>query len=76
MKNAKVGTILWFQSYSNGNYVPSWAKFEYGAWYLSPKTWKKRDAGGPLLDPKQIKVSSHLKLTQTINRPTNRKKCI
>jgi len=42
-------------SYSFGNYEPSWAKFNYGAWYLQPKTWKKRDGDQPLLDPKQIK---------------------
>ncbi|CAH1777660.1 unnamed protein product [Owenia fusiformis] len=39
----------------SGNYVPSWAKFKYGAWYLQPKTWKKREADEPLQDPKELK---------------------
>ena len=30
-------------------------KFKYGAWYLPPKTWKKRDENEPLQDPKEIK---------------------
>ena len=44
------------QSYSVGHYEPSWAGFNYGAWYLPAKTWKKRGLDEPLVDPKQIKV--------------------
>lgn len=43
-----------FQQYS-GQYEPSWVKFKYGAWYLDPKTWQKRDADEPLMDPKELK---------------------
>ncbi len=43
-----------FQSYS-GQYEPSWTKFNYGAWYLNPKTWKKRPHDQPLQDPKELK---------------------
>ena len=43
-----------FQQYS-GNYEPSWIKFKYGAWYLDPKTWQKRDTDQPLMDPKALK---------------------
>ena len=43
-----------FQQYT-GNYEPSWVKFKYGAWYLDPKTWQKRDSEQPLLDPKALK---------------------
>lgn len=42
------------QLYSKG-YTPSWVKTKYGAWYLSPKTWKLRDADEPLEDPQSIK---------------------
>lgn len=38
-----------------GNYEPSWVKFKYGAWYLDPKTWQKRDSEQPLMDPKALK---------------------
>lgn len=30
-------------------------KFKYGAWYLDPKSWKKRTASEPLQDPKELK---------------------
>lgn len=30
-------------------------KFRYGAWYLPPKTWEKRDFTDPLRDPKELK---------------------
>ncbi|RMX37486.1 hypothetical protein pdam_00012836 [Pocillopora damicornis] len=33
-------------------YTPSWVKVKYGAWYLSPSTWKARASGEPLQDPK------------------------
>nr|XP_058952278.1 protein FAM47E-like [Pocillopora verrucosa] len=33
-------------------YTPSWVKVKYGAWYLSPSTWKARVSGEPLQDPK------------------------
>lgn len=39
----------------SGNYEPSWVKFKYGAWYLDPKTWQKRDSDQPLMDPKALK---------------------
>ncbi|XP_041358310.1 protein FAM47E-like isoform X2 [Gigantopelta aegis] len=39
----------------SGNYEPSWVKFKYGAWYLDPKTWQKRDHNIPLIDPKELK---------------------
>ncbi|KAK3582835.1 hypothetical protein CHS0354_039978 [Potamilus streckersoni] len=39
----------------SGNYEPSWVKFKYGAWYLDPKTWQKRDYDEDLVDPKEIK---------------------
>jgi len=42
------------QQYS-GQYEPSWVKFKYGAWYLDPKSWEKRDATEPLMDPKELK---------------------
>ncbi|XP_067948879.1 protein FAM47E-like [Watersipora subatra] len=42
-------------SYTFGNYEPSWAGFNYGAWYLPAKTWKKRALDEPLVDPKQLK---------------------
>ena len=45
---------LIFQQYT-GNYEPSWVKFKYGAWYLDPKTWQKRDSEQPLMDPKALK---------------------
>ncbi|XP_035824219.1 protein FAM47E isoform X2 [Aplysia californica] len=38
-----------------GDYEPSWVKFKYGAWYLSPRTWKKMDQDEPLMDPKHLK---------------------
>lgn len=31
-------------------YIPN-KKTTYGAWYLNPKTWKKRPANEPLRDP-------------------------
>lgn len=33
-------------------YTPSWVKVKYGAWYLSPRTWKARPTDEPLQDPK------------------------
>lgn len=33
-------------------YTPSWVKVKYGAWYLSPSTWKARPDDEPLQDPK------------------------
>ncbi|XP_064609752.1 protein FAM47E-like [Liolophura sinensis] len=39
----------------SGSYEPSWVKFRYGAWYLPPKTWEKRDFTDPLRDPKELK---------------------
>ena len=36
-------------------YEPSWVQFKYGAWYLPPKSWKKRNADKPLQDPKELK---------------------
>ncbi|KAH3842863.1 protein FAM47E-like isoform X4 [Dreissena polymorpha] len=39
----------------SGQYEPSWVKFKYGAWYLDPKSWEKRDADEPLMDPKELK---------------------
>ncbi|KAM7443869.1 FAM47 [Porites harrisoni] len=38
---------------AKGKYVPSWVKVKYGAWYLSPKTWKARPKDEPLQDPKE-----------------------
>jgi len=38
-----------------GEYEPSWVKFKYGAWYLSPRSWRKMDCNEPLMDPKQLK---------------------
>lgn len=40
---------------ASGEYEPSWVKFKYGAWYLPPKTWKKRDWDDKLIDPKELK---------------------
>lgn len=39
----------------SGEYEPSWVKFKYGAWYLPPKTWKRRDWDDNLIDPKELK---------------------
>ncbi|KAL8611908.1 hypothetical protein ACOMHN_061989 [Nucella lapillus] len=39
----------------SGDYKPSWVKFKYGSWYLTPKTWQKRDWDEPLMDPKELK---------------------
>ena len=35
-------------------YTPSWVKFKYGAWYLDPSSWKKRNVNEPLQDPKEL----------------------
>ncbi len=43
-----------FQRYS-GQSEPSATTYKYGAWYLSPKTWKKLPADEPLNDPKEEK---------------------
>lgn len=43
------------QAQVTDDYVPSWIKFKYGAWYLKPKTWKVRPAGEPLCDAKDTK---------------------
>ncbi|KAI5613212.1 hypothetical protein C0J50_11572 [Silurus asotus] len=40
----------------NKVYTPS-SKTTYGAWYLNPKTWKKRPANEPLRDPSVTKDS-------------------
>lgn len=37
------------------SYHPSWVKVKYGAWYLDPKTWKKRNADEPLKDPNDVR---------------------
>lgn len=44
-----------FQIISQGStkYMPSWVKVKYGAWYLSPKTWKPRSDDEQLQDPKE-----------------------
>ena len=39
----------------SGEYEPSWVKFKYGAWYLPPKTWEKRQWDDQLIDPKALK---------------------
>ncbi|WAQ99106.1 FA47E-like protein [Mya arenaria] len=39
----------------SGQYEPSWVKFKYGAWYLDPKSWQRRDAEEPLMDPQELK---------------------
>lgn len=39
----------------SGQYEPSWVKFKYGAWYLDPKSWNKRQDDEPLENPKDIK---------------------
>lgn len=39
----------------SGQYQPSWVKFKYGAWYLDPKSWKKRNNDEPLRDPQELK---------------------
>ncbi|XP_071486113.1 protein FAM47E-like [Diadema antillarum] len=41
--------------YGSSNYTPSWVKMNYGAWYLSPKSWARRPASEPLEDPKSLK---------------------
>lgn len=41
--------------YFSGSYMPSWVKFNYGAWYLNPRSWHKRDSNEPLRDPKESK---------------------
>ncbi|XP_067664046.1 protein FAM47E-like [Haliotis asinina] len=38
-----------------GTYQPSWVKFKYGAWYLNPKSWQRRQWDDPLIDPKELK---------------------
>ncbi|KAK7097646.1 protein FAM47E-like [Littorina saxatilis] len=53
-----------------GEYEPSWIRFKYGAWYLQPKTWQKRQWDAPLADPKEIKdqeMSEAKKKSQTLN---------
>lgn len=54
----------------SGQYEPSWVKFKYGAWYLDPKTWEKRDADEPLMDPKELKdkeMSEAKKMSKGLN---------
>ena len=48
-----VTCVLHFQT-TGEKYTPSWVKFKYGAWYLKPKSWKKRNANEPLQDPKEL----------------------
>ncbi|XP_077984270.1 protein FAM47E-like [Glandiceps talaboti] len=44
------------QDWAGGDgYTPSWIKQNYGAWYLNPKTWKRRPVNEPLQDPKELK---------------------
>jgi len=42
------------KNWSSG-YEPSWVKIKYGAWYLDPQSWKKRDFDEPLRDPQELK---------------------
>ncbi|XP_060606139.1 protein FAM47E-like isoform X2 [Ruditapes philippinarum] len=54
----------------SGQYEPSWVKFKYGAWYLDPKSWQKRDADEPLMDPKELKdkeMSEAKKMSKGLN---------
>lgn len=54
----------------SGQYEPSWVKFKYGAWYLDPKSWKKRDAEEPLMDPQELKdkeMSEAKKKSKSLN---------
>ncbi|KAL4230530.1 FAM47 [Mactra antiquata] len=54
----------------SGQYEPSWVKFKYGAWYLDPKSWEKRDADEPLMDPKELKdkeMSEAKKMSKGLN---------
>ncbi|KAL9973520.1 hypothetical protein ACROYT_G019989 [Oculina patagonica] len=37
---------------AKAKYTPSWVKVKYGAWYLSPRTWKAGPTDEPLQDPK------------------------
>ncbi|XP_015217267.1 protein FAM47E [Lepisosteus oculatus] len=39
-------------------------KIKYGAWYLDPKTWKKRNADEPLEDPKIISEEKQFSMNQ------------
>lgn len=55
------------------SYHPSWVKVKYGAWYLDPKTWKKRNADEPLKDPNDVreeKLDKMHKLSEKV--PTTR----
>jgi len=36
-------------------YTPSFVKYQYGAWYLQPKLWKKHRVDEPLRDPREPK---------------------
>lgn len=54
----------------SGQYEPSWVKFKYGAWYLDPKSWKKRDSDEPLMDPQELKdkeMSEAKKMSKGLN---------
>ena len=48
--NTVLSNILTLQGKTK--YTPSWVKVKYGAWYLSPRTWKARPTDEPLQDPK------------------------
>lgn len=49
--NATYTNLILVQLFSQHQvYTPS-KKTTYGAWYLNPKTWKKRPANEPLRDP-------------------------
>ncbi|XP_052797273.1 protein FAM47E-like isoform X2 [Mya arenaria] len=54
----------------SGQYEPSWVKFKYGAWYLDPKSWQRRDAEEPLMDPQELKdkeMSEAKKMSKALN---------
>ncbi|KAK3100779.1 hypothetical protein FSP39_025196 [Pinctada imbricata] len=54
----------------SGQYEPSWVKFQYGAWYLDPKSWTKRKDDEPLENPKETKdkeMSEAKKKSKSLN---------
>nr|KAG5711656.1 hypothetical protein BaRGS_016838 [Batillaria attramentaria] len=58
------------QQKGSGEYQPSWVKFKYGAWYIPPRSWKKRDWDDKLIDPKELKdmeMSDAKKKSHTLN---------
>ncbi|XP_067846310.1 protein FAM47E [Heptranchias perlo] len=44
--------------------LPNGFKYKYGAWYLDPKTWVKRRADEPLLDPSVVAEKVKLYLAE------------